>query len=220
MPKLCPEDCQTIEEEAEIEGGEETAVPDEAIESGGELTIEQIQEAESLEEKKQLVLTHFNELKDLINENIEKLPGILLTLFGDTRANVYVGDFALVGIVSEDGLIAELQLDGISEPDLTVTISEKTLEQMVNKEVTIEEALNTGLISYEAVGILNKAKFGLGVAGAKAYSKIKGKSGKSSSGKSGKTAQETSSPASSKQPKQQSAAQSAGEGKRSLRKGK
>ncbi|MBI5871541.1 hypothetical protein HZB88_00455, partial [archaeon] len=157
MPNLCPEDCLAESEESTMEEDEVEVKEDENTE---ELTIEQLQQAETLEEKKQLVMAHFNELKDLINENIEKLPSILLTLFGDTRANVYVGDFAVVGIATEEGVISEMQLDGISEPDITVMISEEALEQMVNKEITIEEALNNKLITYEAVGILNKAKFG------------------------------------------------------------
>jgi|TARA_B100002003_G_scaffold242839_1_gene266384 alpha-galactosidase len=101
--------------------------------------------------------------------NTIAMPGFVVGLFGNERINLQVTrhDFseALIGIVTEDGKVLEIDDRTLENPTLIVTTTEQTMEDIFEASDpfnALSEALSSGDLSYKAVTFGNKLKLGFG----------------------------------------------------------
>lgn len=99
-----------------------------------------------------LQMNKYDGLKDYWNERITGIPAVVKTIFGDERMNVYVkmknGKERVVGIVTDRGHIIQIRTGGITDPTLNVYSSEDTFNQILNKKLNINSAMDNGLLKY------------------------------------------------------------------------
>jgi plastocyanin len=98
----------------------------------------------------------------------QELPESLGKLFGNEIINIHLdkedGGQLITGLVIADNVVESLQLGTIESPSLNVYSSEGVLNDIKTSSNPLAEARNaleSGEISYQAVGFFNKIKFGL-----------------------------------------------------------
>ncbi len=96
----------------------------------------------------------------LYNTNIDKVPPILIKIFGNERINVYIDNELFYGFKTENGRITEEMKGGISNPTLNVYVTQDVINKIVKREITAQEALKKGYIDYKGVGLIKRTKFG------------------------------------------------------------
>lgn len=98
------------------------------------------------------------------NRNIDSVPRILKTLFGNERIIIYLGHFEFTRTFSAETRKARLisfKEEEIENPTLIVYINKSTMDSIIDSEnpvVSLTTALDSGEIKYEAVGIKTKIK--------------------------------------------------------------
>jgi hypothetical protein len=98
---------------------------------------------------------------DYYNNNVDKIPKIALSLFGNERMNIYVDGDLIYGAVTKSGKITEINEKGIENPTLDVYTTGDTIKNIVNGKITIQEAIKNKDIDYKGVGFVKRTKFGL-----------------------------------------------------------
>jgi len=105
-------------------------------------------------------------IKTNYNENFNA-PSFVRTLFGDQRINLYIshedGDQSIVGAISENSKVNELQEGAIENPTLNVYLNEETMESILSSQMpfdALSTALDDGSLRYESVTVGNKVKLG------------------------------------------------------------
>ncbi len=119
------------------------------------------------------------DFKKQINQNTKIIPGQLKQLFGNERINAYVDD-VVIGIVTENAEIVEIKEKEIESPTLLVYSDVKTVKDLVAGKLDFNEALDEGLIRYEAVDIVTKIKMIFGEVARSIFSFVSGNLGTAS----------------------------------------
>jgi hypothetical protein len=105
--------------------------------------------------------------KNSYNQQVDSVPRIIITLFGNERINVYLTGCSSdceIGLVTSDGRAVELRKGEISDPTMRVWMEESLLERILDSHDARGDfitALNNGDIKVEGVGILKKIKLTL-----------------------------------------------------------
>jgi hypothetical protein len=107
------------------------------------------------------------EIQKLKDFSGEELPGIAGKLFGNERINLYItnneGEEIIVGIITEDKKFKDILNEEVENPTLIAYTDEAILRDIGNSEDVLgsfENALSEKRITYKAVGLGNKIKFG------------------------------------------------------------
>ena len=95
------------------------------------------------------------------------LEGPLATLFGDQRLNIYIdlenGEQFILGLVTENKVVKSLEAGAVSKPTLKIYTTEAIVAKIQTSDDggrVLKDALDSGEITYEAIGFFNKIKFG------------------------------------------------------------
>lgn len=98
----------------------------------------------------------------------QELPGFTKRLFGNEQMNIHValegGEEVVIGMVTEKGMIKSVEKGELTKPTLNVYMSQETIQDILssdNQLQTFQEALKNKEITYKAVGLRKKIKFGL-----------------------------------------------------------
>ncbi len=104
---------------------------------------------------------------DKYNQNVDRIPGIIKFLFGNEKIHIDLTACAancIIGIQTSDGRIVSVSNSPIPNPTITATMKESTLRGLLNSHDAKNEfadALKSGEIDFEGVGIVKKIKIGL-----------------------------------------------------------
>ncbi len=111
-------------------------------------------------DKNEISQEDITNLIQIYNTNIGKVPPIFIKLFGNEKINLYIDNELFYGFRTENGRIKEEMKNGISNPTLNVYVTQETIDKIIKKEITAQEALKKGYIDYKGVGLIKKTKFG------------------------------------------------------------
>ena len=106
------------------------------------------------------------ELADISKAIDQELPTPEI-LFGNQKLNINIQDDSktlILGIETENNKIKSFIKQELTEPTLNIYTDLETLNKIVTTEdpkQTLLDSISEGKITYEAVGIVNKLKFGL-----------------------------------------------------------
>lgn len=107
-------------------------------------------------------------VKSTYNENLDNIPGFVKTIIGNERINVNIqmndGKQVILGAVTKNAALEELKVGQISDPTLNIYLTESAIQKIgesSNPVDTLEEAIKNDEITYKAVGIFKKMKFGV-----------------------------------------------------------
>ncbi len=102
---------------------------------------------------------------DAYNKNIDKAPGILKGIMGNEKINLDIakndGSVFLVGLDMQEGRINRTIVGGWSDPSITITATEKAINdtrQSKDPITTFQNERDKGQITFEAKGMLTKFK--------------------------------------------------------------
>ena len=95
-----------------------------------------------------------------INDNINQIPDIFVSIFGNERMSVYVDDLTYA-VVTENNRLVSISMGEVQNKTMNVYVSRDTLNKIVTGVVSPVDALNQGLIKYEGVGFANSIKWTL-----------------------------------------------------------
>ncbi|MCC7552654.1 hypothetical protein KO317_03230 [Candidatus Micrarchaeota archaeon] len=101
--------------------------------------------------------------KTQYNQNIDKVPGIAISIFGNEKMTLYVKEYENnpIYISMNNGYVANIGFGEMPEKTMNVYTDENTIKKIGTNEMTFAEALQQGKIRYEGVGILNGIKVGI-----------------------------------------------------------
>ena len=102
-----------------------------------------------------------NKLKDVYNKHADKVPGIIVTIFGNEKSVLYVDDYDPVYFVMENGYILEIGYGELPDKTMNVYTNEETINEIVRGETTFTKALYSGKIRYEGVDLVSSVKAGV-----------------------------------------------------------
>lgn len=106
-------------------------------------------------------------LRDGVNQNLERVPKFLKTMFGNERLNIHIDDNGTVreyAAVTEKGYITELKEGSLESPTMDVWFSAATIEAVSISEEPVKrlrEALKSGEIKYQTHAAKTKIRMGL-----------------------------------------------------------
>lgn len=96
----------------------------------------------------------------------KEIPAPLGAIFGDEKINIHFelenGEELILGLVTKDNKFKSLEVGALEDPSLNVYTTEsvvKKIENSDNPPAVLKEALESGEITYKAVGLVNKIKF-------------------------------------------------------------
>jgi len=105
------------------------------------------------------------QLKQGYNSNLASVPWVIKTLvIGSERVNFYLNtksEQIIFGAVMKRARILELKKEKITNPTLNVYVSEETINKIINKELTLQQALDTKEIRIESQRIRTSMKLWL-----------------------------------------------------------
>ena len=123
-------------------------------------TIKQTQESQI--DTTNILNNNLNQLKTKYNQNINKVPWIVKKIIGNERINVYLtlnnGNQKIIGGITNKARILQAQVGKISNPTLNIYITEKTIQRLINKQVTLKQAIKTKEITYKSKRIRTSIK--------------------------------------------------------------
>ena len=103
--------------------------------------------------------TFLQEIQNTYNQQRHSAPEFFINLFGNERVNIYMNGID-IHVVMVDGEMTDLGTGEITDQTMNVYVSKETTEQIMREELSLKQALDTGLIRYEGVGFGKKIKFG------------------------------------------------------------
>lgn len=101
-----------------------------------------------------------SQLVKTYNDNLDKVPGFAKNIFGNERIDVYIDGEKFVGLVGQNGTIAEYKKSGVEKPTMKIYTTSETIGHLLENEKTLLDALKDKSIQYEGVGFVKKIKFG------------------------------------------------------------
>jgi len=118
--------------------------------------IENIKGEEITEEHLQMFKTEYN-------ENIDQIPGIAISLFGNEKMNLYVEGYEnkIVYMIMNEGYITNIGFGELSEKTMNVYTDENTIRNIIDGNIDFAEALQQEKIRYEGVDIVSSIKVGI-----------------------------------------------------------
>ena len=99
------------------------------------------------------------EIQENYNAQRGNAPEFFLNVFGNEKMNIYLGDIP-VHAVMVDGEMTDVGTGELDDSTMNVYTDEETVTALMKEELSLKEALNDGLITYEGVGFGSKVKFG------------------------------------------------------------
>lgn len=101
--------------------------------------------------------------KTQYNSNIDKVPGIAISLFGDEKMNIYVKGYENkpIYMIMNSGIINTIGFGEMKDKTMNVYTDEQTIKEIAANKITFADALQYGKIRYEGVGIINGIKVGI-----------------------------------------------------------
>ncbi|MBE0516739.1 MAG: hypothetical protein IBX41_05040 [Methanophagales archaeon] len=113
----------------------------------------------------------FEELKplvDIYNQNVDRIPFLLKGPIADERIHAEIslndGTVLILGITTDnEAKIMSFERGEISDPTIKAYTTENTVRSIMDSEDPVsafQAALDTGAITYEGVGFVNKLKYG------------------------------------------------------------
>lgn len=111
---------------------------------------------------------NLSEIKQLAKElNGKEIPPPLGTLFGDEKINLHFtmnnGEVLTLGLTTEGKKFKSLSLGELADASLNIYTTEAVVQKITtskNSAQALKEALDNKKITYKAVGLFNKVKFG------------------------------------------------------------
>ena len=105
-------------------------------------------------------------LVDIYNQNVDRIPSLLKGPIADERIHAEIslndGTVLILGITTDkDAKIISFEKGEISDPTIKAYTTENTIRSIMNSEDPVsafQDALDTGAITYEGVGVVNKLK--------------------------------------------------------------
>lgn len=94
------------------------------------------------------------------NENLEKVPNFVKSIFGNEKIDVYIDGEKFVGLVGKNGNITEYKKGGLDKPTMKIYTTVETISDLIDNEKSLAEAIKDKSIRYEGVGFAKKLKFG------------------------------------------------------------
>ncbi len=107
-------------------------------------------------------------LVDVYNQNVEDIP-FVTSLIGEERVHAEIslndGTVLTIGITTDkDAKVIGFEKGEISDPTIKANTTENTVRTIMNSGDPVsafQDALNSGTITYEGVGLGNKIKVGV-----------------------------------------------------------
>ena len=96
----------------------------------------------------------------------QELPDYVAALFGDEVANIHIensGVTTVYGIVTNDGVITEFRESELDDPTINIYTDQDTINDIQSSQNPLLElrvALDEDRITYQAVGVLNRIRWG------------------------------------------------------------
>ena len=111
---------------------------------------------------------NLSEIKQLAKElNGKEIPPPLGTLFGDEKINLHFtmnnGEVLTLGLTTEGKKFKSLALGELADASLNIYTTEAVVQKITtskNSAQALKEALDKKEVTYKAVGLFNKVKFG------------------------------------------------------------
>ena len=117
--------------------------------------IENIKGEEVTEEHLQMFKTEYN-------SNIDQIPGIAISLFGNEKMNLYVeGETKIVYMFMNEGYITNIGFGEVQDKTMNVYTDEDTIKKIMEGNMGFADALQQGKIRYEGVDIISGIKVGI-----------------------------------------------------------
>lgn len=101
-----------------------------------------------------------DELVKTYNQNLEKVPGFVKSIFGNEKIDVYIDGEKFVGLVGQNGEITEYKKGGVDKPTMKIYTTSEAIGHLIEGEKTLLDAVKDKSIQYEGVGFVSKIKFG------------------------------------------------------------
>ncbi len=107
-------------------------------------------------------------LVDIYNQNIENVP-VITSFIGEERIRCEIslndGTELIIGITTdEDAKITSFEKGDISDPTINASTNENTVRTIMNSDDPVsafQDALDSGAITFEGVGLGDKIKVGV-----------------------------------------------------------
>ncbi len=115
------------------------------------------------------VFADFNDDVTVLQSEVvgKVIPGPIGFLFGDERMNLHVematGEVVTVGVVTDNKVVEEFAAGAIQKPSINIYTDQETMASVQGSDdplMALRSALDGGEITYSAVGLFNKMKFG------------------------------------------------------------
>jgi len=105
------------------------------------------------------------EFVDQVNANLDEVPDFVIGLFDNERINITLimnnGEKRKFGAITKNGKLLKLYKGFVPKPTMKVTVKESTIDRIKDSDQSVDElvdALNSGKIEYEGIGIGGKLK--------------------------------------------------------------
>lgn len=101
------------------------------------------------------------QLKQEYNSNLASVPWIIKTIVGSERINFHLttaSEQIIFGGVMKKARIIELKVDKIENPTLNIYTTDTTIKKIINKELTLQQALDNKEIRLESQRIRTSIK--------------------------------------------------------------
>lgn len=109
--------------------------------------------------------TQYKSQIPVINEQIKQVPEVIMGIFGNENLNIYIdlenGQQLKFGVITKDNKLVDIKRKELDEPTMKVTTSETAIKEIATSSDPMTaaiNALNSGKIKYEGVGIVNSVK--------------------------------------------------------------
>ncbi|MBL7051471.1 MAG: hypothetical protein ISS01_00105 [Nanoarchaeota archaeon] len=132
--------------------------------------LDSISDEDLVELEKQAIVQQLDLIKENLNKDLGNYPDLVLYILKDEKINLYFEGDYVIGMNFGDGEILSLVDTELEDPSIIVKIEDQVLLDMSKEELDLLKALDTGDLSYEGVGFINKVKVGVSKVGLKVFS--------------------------------------------------
>ena len=96
---------------------------------------------------------HLQMFKTEYNKNIDKIPSIAVSLFGNEKMNLYVKGYENkpVYLIMNEGYMTNIGFRELSDKTMNVYTDENTIRSIIEGNLDFASALQKGKIRYEGV---------------------------------------------------------------------
>ena len=105
--------------------------------------------------------TELNEFKDVYNKHADQASNIIISIFGNENAVLYVDNYDPVFFKMKNGYIIDIGFGELPDKTMNVYTDEETIKEMTQGKTTFHRALREGKIRYEGVDLISSIKAGV-----------------------------------------------------------